>query len=113
MAALVRATMQLLSLANVNSRNAEARKECLVLMLILLPIAVLLCAVLIAGLFKLTRDLFSDAAYEITRENLPESRLKGRATPLSLRYRQVAHPKSVTSRSPNPVSRDEQAPASL
>ena len=77
MAALVKAKMQLLSLADVNSRNAEARRECLVLMLILLPIAVLLCAVPIVGLLKLTRDLFSDDAYEITPEDLGESRWRG------------------------------------
>ena len=62
MVAFVKATM--LSLADVNSRNAEAKKERLVLMLILLPIAALLCAVPIIGFLKLMRDLFSDNAYE-------------------------------------------------
>jgi cell division protein FtsL len=104
--------MQLLSLADVNSRHAEARKECLVLMLMLLPIAVLLCAVLIIGLLKLTRDLFSDDTHEITPEDLGESRLEGGPTRLSLRYRQIAYPKRVANRSQNPVIRDEQAAAS-
>jgi hypothetical protein len=105
--------MQLLSVADVNSRNAEARKECLVLMLIMLPIAVLLCAVLVAGLLKLTRNLFSDDAFEVTPEDLGESRLKGQATRLSLRHGQVAYPKRVTNRSANTVIPDEQTTASV
>jgi hypothetical protein len=113
MAALVKAKTQLLSLADVNSRNAGAGKECLVLMLILLPIAALLCAGLIIGLLKLMRDLFSDDAYEITPEETGESRLEGGATHLSPRYRQAEYPRRVTNRTTNPEIPDEQAAASL
>jgi hypothetical protein len=103
----------MLSLADVNSRNAEARKVRLVLMLILLPMAALLCVVLIIGFLKLMRDLFSDDAYEIAPEDLGTSRLKGGARRLSQRCRQVVYPKRVANRSTSPVIRDERPAASV